>query len=111
MRRWDPGCWGAPGLLHVCSKGWHGVLGMLWGMLCSPHQGGTCPGTVLPIASKSQWLTHLEAGPDPSNLGTAGLGTWSRMVSSYSEIPHSVGHFLHGVSQPLCLGKKNARGI
>lgn len=110
MSRWDPGSWGAPELLHVCSKGWHGVLGMLCGMLCS-SQGGTCPCAVLPIAPKSQRLAHLEAGSDPFNLGTAGLGTWSQMVSSHSEIPHSMGHLLCGVSQPFCLGKKNARGI
>lgn len=47
----------------------------------------------------------------PSNLGTAGLGTSSRMVSSHSEIPHRMHHLLHGVSQPLCLRKKNAHGI
>jgi len=79
-------------------------------MLCSPH-AGPCPCAVLSIASKSQRFTHLEAGCDPFDLGTAGLGTWSRMVSSHGEILHRIHHLLRGVSQPLCLGKRNARGI
>lgn len=33
------------------------------------------------------------------------------MVSSHSEIPHGMHHLLHGVSQRLCLRKKNSHGI
>lgn len=52
MSQWDAGGWGTPELIHVCSKGWHEVLGMLCGMLCF-SQEGPCPCAVLLIAPKS----------------------------------------------------------
>lgn len=106
------GCWarGTPGAGNTGS--WDTGS---WGHLscCTFAQGtsdalrASCPCTVLPIAPKS----HLEAGAGPSTLGTAGLGTWSWVGPSPGEIPYSAGHLSCGVSQLLCLRRKNALGI